>query len=312
MIKIGLDMMGGDYAPKETAKGLIEYLQHIPENVHIVAVGDASQLNELLKDVPTQNYTIVASEGVIEMNEHPTKAFREKPKSSIGVAFHLLKDGKIDAIISAGNTGAMLVGAHFSIKAIEGIIRPAIGAVFPRLSGGKGILTDVGLNADCKPEHLEQFALLSFIFAKEILQIENPKVGLLNIGEEEGKGNILSQETYTLLKNNTALNFIGNIEGRDVFTNKADVMVSDGFTGNIVLKMAEQLYEIAQERNIKDAFLDKCHFETYGGSPILGVAKPIIIGHGISEAKAFTNMLHLAVKMVETDVMGKIGKVFEK
>jgi glycerol-3-phosphate acyltransferase PlsX len=310
MVRIGLDMMGGDYAPTETAKGLVQYLQN-QNDVHIVAIGAEEELKKLLQNAPENNYTIVGSEGVIGMQEHPTKAFKEKPKSSIAVSYHLLKEGKIDALISAGNTGAMLVGAHFSIKSIPGILRPAIGAVFPRLNGSTGILCDVGLNADCKAENLLQFATLSNIFAKEILQITNPKVGLLNIGEEEGKGNLLAQETYGLLKQ-ANLHFIGNIEGRDVFSDKADVMVCDGFTGNIVLKMAEQLYEIAKERNINDAFLNRCHFETYGGSPILGLSKPVIIGHGISEANAFANMITLAKKMVETDVMGKMQNVLVK
>jgi phosphate acyltransferase len=309
MITIGLDMMGGDYAPQETAKGLITFLASNPKNVHIIAIGDSDVLAVLLKDTPSELFTIEHSDTVVEMNEHPTKAFKEKPTSSIAISYKLLKEGKIDAIISAGNTGAMLVGAHFSIKPIQGIIRPAIGAVFPKLNGGMGVLCDVGLNADCKPENLVQFAALSNVFAQEVLQINNPKIGLLNIGEEEGKGNILTQETYGLLKQKETLNFVGNIEGRDIFNQKADVMVCDGFTGNVVLKMAEQLYEIAKERNINDEFLNRCDFETYGGSPILGLSKPVIIGHGISHSKAFNNMITLAVKMVETNVMGKMQNV---
>ncbi len=308
MITIGLDMMGGDFAPSEAAKGLLQFVQNCSENIKIIAIGNAPQLTELLQPLP-KNIEIVHSNTVVGMHEHPTKALKEKPTSSISVAYKLLKEEKIDALISAGNTGAMLVGAHFSIKPITGILRPAIGAFFPRLDGSTGILCDVGLNADCKPENLEQFAILSNIFAKEVLQINTPKVALLNIGEEEGKGNVLSQETYSLLKNNFTLNFIGNIEGRDVFNNKADVMVCDGFVGNVVLKMAEQLYEIAKERNINDEFFNKCDFETYGGSPILGLRKPVIIGHGISHQKAFCNMLQLAVKMVETNVMGKMELV---
>jgi glycerol-3-phosphate acyltransferase PlsX len=201
---------------------------------------------------------------------------------------------------------------HFSIKPLKGILRPSIGAVFPRLNGKSGVLCDVGLNADCKPEHLVQFALLGSILAEEIMGIEKPKVGLLNIGEEEGKGNLLSQEAHQLLKNNNTINFTGNIEGRDVFTDKADVMVCDGFTGNIVLKMAEQLYEIARTRNIDDPFFNRCNFETYGGTPILGVNKPVIIGHGISHQVAFKNMLLLAQKMIERDVMTKMQQAFHE
>jgi glycerol-3-phosphate acyltransferase PlsX len=309
MVRIGLDMMGGDFAPTEAIKGLLEFFKTDKPNLHIVAIGDASILQDPLSEIRLEKITIVHSESIVGMHEHPTKAFKEKPKSSIAVSYELLKEGKIDALISAGNTGAMLVGAHFSIKPIEGIIRPAIGAFFPRLDGSIGLLCDVGLNADCKPENLVQFAVLSTIFAKEVLKIGNPKVGIINIGEEEGKGNILTQETYGLLKNYHSVNFVGNIEGRDVFSNKTDVMVCDGFTGNVVLKMAEQLFEIAKERKINDDFFNKCDFETYGGSPILGLSKPVIIGHGISHAKAFTNMIDIAIKMVESNVMGKMEKV---
>jgi len=307
-MKIGLDMMGGDYAPAEAAKGISLYLEEAPAEAVVFAIGDEQQIAAY--DLPANRVTVAHAPQVVGMNEHPTKALKEKPQSSISVGFQLLKEGKIDAFISAGNTGAMLVGTHFSIKPLKGILRPAIGAVFPRINGKSGVLCDVGLNADCKPELLEQFALLASILAEEIMGIENPKIGLLNIGEEEGKGNILSQETYTLLKNNTAINFIGNIEGRDVFTDKADVMVCDGFTGNIVLKMAEQLYEIAKTRNINDEFFNRCNFETYGGTPVLGVSKPVIIGHGISHQLAFKNMLILAQKMIERDVMTKMQKAF--
>jgi glycerol-3-phosphate acyltransferase PlsX len=310
MIRIGLDMMGGDFAVLETAKGLLRYIEESTEPVTVFAIGDPNQLGNQFPEPVSQKIKIIPAASVIGMHEHPARAFKEKPDSSIAIGFQLLKEGSIDALISAGNTGAMLVGTHFSIKPVPGILRPAIGAVFPRLNGSTGILCDVGLNADCKPENLLQFAILSNVFAKEILQIENPKTGLLNIGEEEGKGNLLAQETYKLLKDRSDLHFIGNIEGRDVFSGKADVMVCDGFTGNIVLKMAEQLYEIAKERKLDDAFLNRCHFETYGGSPLLGVSKPVIIGHGISMANAFNNMLKLAEKMVQTNVMGKMVNSF--
>lgn len=307
-MNIGLDMMGGDYAPAEAAKGIQLYLQEAPAETQVFAIGDEPQLIPL--QLPAGRVTVIHASQVIEMHEHPTRALKEKPQSSISVGFRLLKEGQIDAFISAGNTGAMLVGTHFSIKPLKGILRPAIGAVFPRLNGKSGVLCDVGLNADCKPEHLVQFALLGSILAEEVMGIENPKAGLLNIGEEEGKGNLLSQEAYQLLKNNPAINFTGNIEGRDVFTDKADVMVCDGFTGNIVLKMAEQLYEIAKTRNIQDEFFDRCNFETYGGTPVLGVSKPVIIGHGISHQIAFKNMLILAQKMIERDVMTKMQQAF--
>jgi glycerol-3-phosphate acyltransferase PlsX len=195
----------------------------------------------------------------------------------------------------------MLVGAMFSIKPIKGVLRPTIASLLPKLNGQTGILVDVGLNADCKPEQLNQFAILGNLYAKHILTIDAPKVGLLNVGEEEGKGNLLAQATYPLLKENTHIQFIGNIEGRDVFNDKADVIVCDGFTGNIILKTAEAMYEAAAHQGLgNDSFFGRFHFENYGGTPVLGVNKPVIIGHGISNAKAFSNMIALAEKMIDT------------
>jgi glycerol-3-phosphate acyltransferase PlsX len=200
----------------------------------------------------------------------------------------------------------MLVGALFSIKALEGVIRPTISTIIPKSAGGTGLLLDVGLNADCKPEQLNQFAIMGTVYAKLILGIENPRVGLINVGEEEGKGNLLAQATYPLLKENKHIHFIGNIEGRDLLMDKADVMVCEGFTGNILLKMAESLYDIGKQQNLHNEFFDRFNFEIYGGTPVLGVAKPVIIGHGISGAKAFMNMIHLAQLMLEKEVMQKM------
>jgi len=246
------------------------------------------------------------------MNEHPTKALKEKPQSSIGIGFHLLQSGKIDAFISAGNTGAMMVGTFYSIKAIDGIQRPTISTPVPRENGSFGLLLDVGINADCKPENLLQFAILGSLYSKHILKINNPKVGLLNIGEEEGKGNLLAQATYPLLKENPLLNFIGNVEGRDVLTDKADVIVCEGFTGNVVLKMAESFHEIAVRRKIDDDYMNKFDFESYGGTPVLGVSQPVIIGHGISKGLAFKNMIALAQQMIASKLLDKISESFVK
>jgi glycerol-3-phosphate acyltransferase PlsX len=200
----------------------------------------------------------------------------------------------------------MLVGTLFSIKALEGVIRPSISTIIPKENGGTGLLLDVGLNADCKPEQLNQFAIMGTVYARLVLGIETPRVGLINVGEEEGKGNLLAQSTYPLLKENKHIHFIGNIEGRDVLMDKADVMVCEGFTGNIILKMAESLYEIGQRKNLQDSYFERFNFEIYGGTPVLGVAKPVIIGHGISGAVAFMNMIKLAHLMLEKDVMQKM------
>lgn len=303
-------MMGGDYAPLEAVKGIAQFLSSHPSTATLTLVGDSPSINQLFAEhsISSSQIKVVHAQQVIDMHEHPTKALREKQQSSIAIGFHLLASGKMDAFISAGNTGAMLVGALFSIKALEGVIRPAISTIVPKLNGQTGLLLDVGLNADCKPEQLNQFATMGSVYAQLILGIENPKTALLNVGEEEGKGNMLAQATYPLLKENRQINFIGNVEGRDVLTDKSDVMVCDGFTGNIILKMAESLFEVGKQRNLDDSFLNRFNFETYGGTPVLGVAKPVIIGHGISGATAFMNMIVLAQKMLEKEVMQKMGE----
>lgn len=311
-MNIGLDMMGGDFAPLEAVKGAAEYLTTATADIHLTLIGDEEQVKAHLINhpIPAEKYTIVHAAQVIEMNEHPTKALKEKQQSSIAIGFQLLATGKTDAFISAGNTGAMMVGSLFSIKTIEGVLRPTIGAYMPREDGTLGLLVDVGLNADCKPENLNQFAILGSLYAKHILDFENPKVGLINLGEEEGKGNILTQATYPLLKENKQINFIGNVEGRDILMNKADVFVCNGYTGNVVLKLAESIYDITKRRNINDEHFNRFNFEQYGGVPVLGVAKPVIIGHGISHAMAFKNMIRIAHRMLATDLLTKMKDSF--
>ena len=311
-MNIALDMMGGDYAPLEAVKGISLFFAEGHKNINLTLIGDEVAVKELLvaNAIPLDNITLVHATQVIEMHEHPTKALREKQQSSIAIGFHLLASGKTDAFISAGNTGAMMVGALFSIKAIEGVLRPTIGAYIPRENGTLGLLVDAGINSDCKPENLAQFATLGSLFAEHILGYENPKVGLINLGEEEGKGNLLAQAAYPLLKENKHINFIGNIEGRDVLTDKSDVMVCEGFTGNVILKMAESIYDLAIRRGIQDEHFDRFNFEKYGGVPVLGVAKPVIIGHGISRDLAFKNMISIAHRMLEKDLMQKMKDVF--
>ena len=307
---IGIDMMGGDYAPQEAVKGVLQFLQSSDSSVHLTLIGDEQQVRPLLSG-PLDRLRLVHAPELIGMQEHATKALKEKPDSSIARGFKLLAGGEIDAFISAGNTGAMMVGTFYNIKSIEGVLRPTISTIMPKLEGGYGIVLDVGLNADCKPENLAQFAVLGSLYAQHILGIDQPKVGLVNIGEEEGKGNLLSQATYPLLKASTQINFIGNIEGRDIFRSKADVMVCEGFTGNVILKLAESIYDIAHYRNLaEDEYLRRFHYENYGGTPVLGVSKPVIIGHGISGAAAFRNMILLAQKMIETNLLEKMKSSF--
>lgn len=312
-MKIGLDMMGGDFAPLEAVKGIQLYLAEENSPAELFLIGNQPKIEELLSEykVASDKIKVVHADEVIDMHEHPTKALKEKQKSSIAIGFHLLASGKTEAFISAGNTGAMLVGALFSIKALEGVLRPTISTIIPKENGGTGLLLDVGLNADCKPEQLNQFAVMGSVYAQMMLGIENPRVGLLNVGEEEGKGNILAQATYPLLKENKHINFVGNVEGRDVLIDKADVMVCEGFTGNIILKMAETLYDIADRKQIHHEYFDRFNFEIYGGTPVLGVAKPVIIGHGISHATAFKNMIREAQKMIAKNVLAKMKEELE-
>ncbi|HVZ55333.1 MAG TPA: phosphate acyltransferase PlsX [Chitinophagaceae bacterium] len=307
-MNIALDMMGGDFAPLEAIKGLALYLAEPSSPAGLTLIGDEPRIRALLREqaISHPGLTLVHAPDVIDMHEHPTKALKEKPRSSIAVGFHLLASGKTDAFISAGNTGAMLVGALFSIKALEGVLRPTISTIIPKENGGTGLLLDVGLNADCKPEHLNQFAVMGSVYAQQVLGIQQPRVALVNVGEEEGKGNLLAQAAYPLLKENRHIHFTGNVEGRDILLDKADVMVCEGFTGNVILKLAESLYEITYRKQIRHAFFEQFNFEIYGGTPVLGVAKPVIIGHGISHALAFKNMIHVAEKMISRDVLGKM------
>ncbi|MDQ3550512.1 MAG: phosphate acyltransferase PlsX [Bacteroidota bacterium] len=309
-MKIGIDMMGGDFAPDEIISGIKSYLEE--DKAHLVLLGDEKKLAPLLlQHLAADNYTLIHTPQIIDMHDHPTRALKEKPKSSIAVGFHLLATGETDAFISAGNTGVMLVGSLYALKPIEGVLRPTISTVVPKENGSTGLLLDVGLNSDCKPEQLNQFAIMGSVYAQLILGIDKPRVALLNIGEEEGKGNLLAQATYPLLKQNKHIHFVGNVEGRDVFIDKADVIVCDGFTGNIILKLAESLFKITERKQIKHEYFDLFNFENYGGTPVLGISKPVIIGHGISKGKAFKNMILLAQKMIEKDVMQKMKEALE-
>src|SRR6476469_2979870 len=312
-MNVGIDMMCGDYAPLEAIKGIQLYFSETTDPVHLTLVGNEAQLQVYTAEynLPALTFSIVHAPEVIGMHEHPTKALKEKTKSSIAVGFYLLASGKIDAFISAGNTGAMLVGSLYSLKPLEGVLRPTISTVIPKEGGGTGLLLDVGLNSDCKPEHLNQFAIMGSVYAQTILGIDKPRVALLNIGEEEGKGNLLCQATYPLLKGNKHIHFTGNVEGRDVLLDVADVVVCEGFVDNVILKLAESLYEISERQNLEHEYFDRFNFENYGGTPVLGVAKPVIIGHGISHAKAFKNMIILAQKMIDKDVMTKMKDELE-
>jgi glycerol-3-phosphate acyltransferase PlsX len=255
---------------------------------------------------------VIHAEEVIEMGEHPTRALSQKPNSSIGIGFALLKEGKADVFASAGNTGAMMVGSLFSVKTIDGIQRPAIAGFVPQVNGKYAVMLDIGANADCKPEMLEQWGLLGSVYFEATTGQSNPRVGLMNIGEEEGKGSMLAQATHALLKENKQLNFIGNIEGKDLFRNRADVIVTDGFTGNIVLKMGESIYNIMKEQGMMNDFVENTNYENYGGSPIIGINGNVIIAHGASSPKAIRNMVKLCKSVVESNVCQKIKVAIEE
>jgi glycerol-3-phosphate acyltransferase PlsX len=311
-MKIGIDILGGDFAPNANISGAILAKKELPNDVRLVLIGDRDQISSGLlsygEDV--SGYDIVHAPDVITMHDHPTRAIPQKPNSSIAVGFDLLAAKEINAFASTGNTGAMLVGAIFKINSIPGIIRPCITSTIPAIDGGKTILLDVGSNADCKADVLYQFAVLGSLYASEVYGIENPRVALLNIGEEETKGNLLTIATHQLLKDSDEINFIGNLEGRDVFSAKADVIVCDGFTGNIVLKEAEGIYTLIKKRGIKDDFFERFNYENYGGTPILGVKGNVIIGHGISNNIAVKNMLLHAYEVAKSDLVNSVSKAF--
>ena len=312
-MKIGLDIMGGDYAPKATVLGAIEAYKVLSAGQKLVLIGDKEAALSILQEnnFSADHFEFVHTTEVISMGEHPTKAIVQKPESSIAIGFKLLKENAIQAFASAGNTGAMLVGSMFSVKTIPGVIRPAMTAIVPKLKGGLGIILDVGANADCKPDVLLQFGVLGSLLAESIYGIEKPRVALMNIGEEEEKGNLLLQGTYPLMRDTKLFNFVGNIEGRDLFEDNNDVVVCDGFTGNVILKLAESFYVISLKKKFKDEFFDRFNYEQYGGSPILGINAPVVVGHGISTPEAIKNMVLLSKNMIETNLVDKIKQAFQ-
>jgi glycerol-3-phosphate acyltransferase PlsX len=305
--------MGGDYAPKAIVLGAIAAHQSLNAGEHLVLIGDTEQIKPILAEegFNPDHFEYVHTDEVIGMGEHPTKAIVQKPNSSIAIGFNLLKEGKIDSFASAGNSGAMLVGAVFSVKTIPGIIRPCLCTILPKIKGGTGLLLDVGANADCKPDILLQFGVLGSLYAENLLQINDPKVALINIGEEDEKGNMLSMATFPLMKETNLFNFVGNVEGRDLFNDKADVIVCDGFTGNIMLKLAESFYVLTIKKGLKDEFFDRFNYEQYGGSPVLGVNAPVVIGHGISSPLAVKNMVLQSREMITTGLVEKIRMAFK-
>jgi glycerol-3-phosphate acyltransferase PlsX len=312
-MKIGIDILGGDFAPNANIAGAVLAKKELPQDCIIALLGDREQILGGLSamGLPDGSFEVIHAPDSITMHDHPTKAIASKPNSSIAVGFEMLAKKELDAFASTGNTGAMLVGSMFKLGVVDGISRPCITGVLPQLNGSQGILLDVGSVTDCKPENLVQFALLGNLYAKNVLNIENPRIALLNIGEEDSKGNLLTVATNKLLREESNINFIGNIESRTAFDGLADVVVCDGFIGNVVLKLAEGIYTLMQKRGLQDDYFDAYNYENYGGTPILGVKGNVIIGHGISNDIAVKNMIKHAYEVAKSGLASKINVAFK-
>ncbi|MBU0687566.1 MAG: phosphate acyltransferase PlsX [Candidatus Margulisbacteria bacterium] len=302
--------MGGDHAPREIVKGALSAAKEYGFN--IILVGDELKVKaELSRHAPHKNLSVVNASQVIEMNESPVAAVKQKKDASVNIAVALVKNGQADAIVSAGNTGALMTAALFGLGRIKGIERPAIATVFPT-EQGPVLLLDMGANVDCKAKHLVQFAQMGSVFAEHALHRSNPRVGLLNIGEEPEKGNELTLETYPLLKN-SKLNFVGNVESKEILNGKVDVVVCDGFVGNLILKFSENLagnivnmLKKELKRNpvtklgalmLSPALMNlkkMVDYDEYGGAPLLGLAGVCYKAHGRAKAKAIKNALRVA------------------
>jgi len=319
-MKISLDAMGGDYAPEEVVKGAI--LASEERDLEIILLGDMEKVNKELKKYKYKKdkLSVINCKEYIETGEFPLVAVRNKRDSSIVIGTKLIKNNQADAFISAGNSGAVMAAALLELGCISQIRRPAIGAILPSVKG-KVLILDVGANVDCKPEHLTQFAFIGNKYAQYILGIENPKIGMLNIGEEENKGNKFAQNAFKNLKN-ANINFVGNIEGKDIFKGKVDVVVCDGFTGNILLKSFEglakllltevntmiisQLPQNQEMDKLKEKFMNLVKMTDYtehGGSPLLGVNGLCFICHGRSKAKTFKNAILNTGKFIDADIV---------
>jgi len=308
-MRIGLDIMGGDYAPQAILEGAFDALRHLSSDETIVLIGLETAIHEKLnaEGIDSTQFDIINATEVIGMGEHPAKSYSQKQSSSIAVGYKRLKNNDIDGFCSAGNTGAMLVGASYTVNVIPGVFRPALATFLPGTEGNQSVLLDVGLNLDSKPDVLLQYAKLGSLYAKYVLGKAKPTVSLLNVGEEESKGPAAVKAAYELLKDNPGVNFVGNLEGNSLFTgNMSDVIVCDGFVGNIIIKQAEAFYSIYRNRKLKDDFFDRLNFENIGGTPVVGINGNVVIGHGISRRKAIMNMILQTRDVIKADLANKI------
>jgi len=308
-MRIGLDVMGGDFAPDAIIEGAVDSLQHLSHDETLVLIGDKVSILRKLSEMQVEPslFEIVHTSQVIEMGDHPAKAFSQKKDSSIAVGFGMLKNTDLDVFCSAGNTGAMLVGASYTVNVIPGVLRPALVTLLPCIDNRNSVILDIGLNPDCKPDNLLQYGVLGSIYAKYVLGTDNPTVGLLNIGEEETKGTPAVKTAYELMKGHPGINFAGNIEGNSLFReNMTDVIVCDGFVGNIILKMGEAFHHIYKSRNLQDEYFERLDWENIGGTPIIGINANVVIGHGISKRRAIMNMVLQTRGVVHANLAQKI------
>jgi glycerol-3-phosphate acyltransferase PlsX len=315
-MRIGVDAMGGDYAPEAVVRGCILAQKQLKANERIVLFGDRARIEELINSLEggsVDDFDIEACSEVIAMGDNPSKSFSKKVDSSIVRGFSALAAGTIDGFASAGSTGAMMVGAMLVIKQIPGVIRPAIAGFIPVSDNRVNLLLDVGLNPDCRPDVLYQYGILGSIYSKQVLGVENPRIALLNVGEEEEKGNLVTKNAFEQMKDSVDFNFVGNIEGHNLFdADKADVVVCDGFVGNIVLKEAEAFYHLLTKLNTDNSFTERFNSENYGGTPVLGIHKPVVIAHGASSPKAIMNMVLQTREVISSNLCEKIKQAFSK
>jgi len=312
-MKIGLDIMGGDYAPVSITKGAILAKREMPPDVELVLIGDKQAIETTCREenFDPGNFVVVPTTEVIGMSDHPVKAFSLKKDSSMGRGFQMLSEGELDGFCSAGNTGAMMAGAMFTVKSIPGIIRPCIGVSIPKGENEYTLLLDVGLNPDARPDVMYQYAVMGSFYSQHVHGVVNPKVGLLNIGEEEEKGNLLTKAAFLMMKGSNDFNFIGNVEGNEIFADKADVVVCEGFVGNVVLKLAESVYNLTQKLKLSNPFFEQYNYENFGGIPIIGIGSPVLIGHGKSTPMAIKNMLIKNQELIQSGLIKKLKKAFE-
>ena len=301
--------MGGDYAPENVILGVIDAYSHLDSETKIFLIGDQEKITEVCRHygLDSGNFVVIHASQTIGMGEHPVRSYLQKSDSSINVGFNKLVDGEIDAFASAGSTGAMLTGCVRTLRTLKGLLRPCISAQIPLANGKNMLILDVGLNTESKPKMLYQFGIIGSIYAKAMMGIQNPRVALLNIGEEREKGTMVAQEACKMMEASNDLNFVGNMEANSLFNGGiADVLVTDGFVGNVCLKQTESMYEMFSKLGVNHPFLSRFNYEYYGGTPVLGVAAPVVIGHGASTPLAIRNMILEAEKSVKNRLVERV------